>query len=453
MKAFGRLSYLMSVMTLLVGVVRAEVRITSGHSAENSGFSFPDVSPPANNDAATTAVFSILEGEGDPNGGKLAVLNDGRVPLNEDHPERNFFFTSDTNGGRILVDLGRVIPVQQISSYSWHPGVRAPQIYKLYAASGAEEGFNLNADGGNAPVAKVWTLIASVDTRSPDGGDTGQHAVTIAGSEGVLGQFRYLIFEISRTNDRDRFGQTFYSEIDVVDANGPVPTSSVEKPILTSFQTDDGQFHFTMDTTVVPDLTEWCDTTLQPVVCEWYPKIVGLLPSEEFQPPKTVALRFREDMGGTPASASGAAINLNAAWFRTQLQREATGAVVHELVHVVQQYRRRRTNPRAIAPPGWIVEGIPDYIRWFLYEPHTRGAEITKRTFPNARYDSSYRISANFLNWVTETHDKELVRKLNAAARQGSYEEGLWVEWTGKSLDELGDDWKQSHRQRLQIDQ
>ena len=42
---------------------------------------------------------------------------------------------------------------------------------------------------------------------------------------------------------------------------------------------------------------------------------------------------------------------------------------MHELVHVVQQYRRR--------PPGWLVEGIPDYIRWYLYEPQSRGAEIS----------------------------------------------------------------------------
>jgi hypothetical protein len=452
MMAIGRLCVLMSITTVLVGVARAETKVVSARSAEGSGFSFSDVATPANNDAATNAEFSILHGEGDPNGGKLAVLNDGRVPLHEDHPARNFFFAAGTNGGRILVDLGRVIPVQQISSYSWHPGVRAPQVYKLYAASGAEAGFNASPSGSDDPAAAAWTLIASVDTRSPDG-DGGQHAVTIADSEGILGQFRYLIFEISRTDDQDRFGQTFYSEIDVVAANGPEPTSSVEKPILTSFQTDDGQFRFTVDTTVAPDLTDWCDQTLNPVVCEWYPRIVGMLPSEKFEPPQTVALRFRDDMGGTPASASRATINLNAAWFRTQLQREAAGAVVHELVHVAQQYRHRRSNPRAMSPPGWIVEGVPDYIRWFLYEPQTRGAEITERNFANARYDSSYRISANFLNWVTETHDKELVSKLNAAARQGLYEEALWVEWTGKSLSELGDDWKEFHRRRLQIDQ
>jgi len=453
MLAFGRLTALMSIVTSLAGVARAEIRIMSGRSAENSGFTFPEVPSPADNDAATSAVFSLLDGIRDPNSGELAVLNDGRVPLHDDHPQRNFFLAPGTGSGRILVDLGRVISIQQISSYSWHPGVRAPQVYRLYAASGAETGFNARPSGGDDPVAAGWTVIASVDTRSPGGDDSGQHGVTISDSKGILGQFRYLILEISRTDDQDRFGQTFYSELDVVDANGPVPTSSVEKPMQTSFQTGDGQFRFTVDTTVVPDLTDWCDTTLKSVVCEWYPRIVGMLPSENFAAPKSVALRFREDMGGTPASASGAGINLNAAWFRTQLQREAAGAVVHELVHVAQQYQSRPANPRVIAPPGWIVEGIPDYIRWFLYEPQTRGAEITKLNFANARFDSSYRISANFLNWVTETHDKDVVRRLNAAARQGLYEEALWVEWTGKSLAELGDDWKEFHRQQLQSDQ
>jgi hypothetical protein len=49
------------------------------------------------------------------------------------------------------------------------------------------------------------------------------------------------------------------------------------------------------------------------------------------------------------------------------------GCVVHELCHVLQNYRQvLRVNPQATLSPAWVTEGLADYIRWFLYEP--RGA-------------------------------------------------------------------------------
>jgi hypothetical protein len=194
----------------------------------------------------------------------------------------------------------------------------------------------------------------------------------------------------------------------------------------------------------------WADAKLRPVVQEWYPKLVAMLPSEGFEAATNVTLRFRNDMGRTPASASRGRINMNSGWFRRELTREALGSVVHEMVHVVQNYgRARRLNPQAARTPGWLVEGIPDYIRWFLYEPETKGAEITERNLARAKYDASYRITGNFLNWVTQRYDRELVRKLNAAAREGKYAEQLWKDWTGKALQELGAAWRQEHEARL----
>src|SRR5258706_4853706 len=153
---------------------------------------------------------------------------------------------------------------------------------------------------------------------------------------------------------------------------------------------------------------------------------------------------------GIPAAAGRSGISCNIDWFRKELKGEAKGAVVHELVHVVQQYGFvRRNNPNATRAPGWLVEGIPDYIRWFLYEPETKGAEITPRNISRARYDASYRVTGNFLNWVIEKYDKQIVVKLNAAARQGNYKEELWKNSTGKTVQELGEEWKKGHEQRL----
>src|SRR5207253_2834460 len=84
-----------------------------------------------------------------------------------------------------------------------------------------------------------------------------------------------------------------------------------------------------------------------------------------------------------------------------------------------------------------------------LYEPQTHGAEITKRNLARAKYDASYRVTGNFLNWVTEKYDKEIVQKINAAAREGKYRAELWKTYTGKTVEDLGDDWKKFHETRL----
>jgi hypothetical protein len=239
----------------------------------------------------------------------------------------------------------------------------------------------------------------------------------------------------------------------VLDASGPPPTtfSRAERALLArSFDAEEGKYHFTIDATAAPDLMDWADMELRPVVVEWYPKLVAMLPSDGFQPRTNVTLRFRNDMGGTPASASGDRINMNSSWFRKELKREARGAVVHEMVHVIQNYGRvRRTDPDATRPPGWLVEGIADYIRWFLFEPETRGAEITRRNLARATYDASYRITGNFLDWVTKEYDSEIVRRLNAAARNGMYKEQLWVEYTGKTVQQLSDEWIKANQARL----
>jgi hypothetical protein len=444
-------------MLVFEPVSNAELKVSTEQRTGAPAFRFATVPEPANNDAASQAKFTIVDGEGDPNGGELAVLHDGRLPTGEDQPAENFFFRAGSDGGRLSLDLGRAIAVKQVSTYSWHTATRAPQVYKLFASDGATDGFVAAPKRGTDPESCGWKRIASVDTRPKEGDGSGQHGVALTDpAAGILGTYRYLLFDISRTEDRDQFGNTFYSEIDVIDSNGPTPTVATvtnREPVLKPFTTTEGKYHFTIDATEAPDLMEWADANLRPVVQEWYPKLVAMLPSDGFEATTNVTLKFRNDMGRTPASAGGGRINMNSGWFRRELTREALGSVVHEMVHVVQSYgRARRNNPQAARTPGWLTEGIPDYIRWFLYEPETKGAEITERNLSRAKYDASYRITGNFLNWVTERHDRELVRKLNAAAREGKYAEQLWKDWTGKTLQELGDEWRQGHEARLAKD-
>ena len=62
------------------------------------------------------------------------------------------------------------------------------------------------------------------------------------------------------------------------------------------------------------------------------------------------------------------------------------GAMVHETVHCVQLYRGRGN-------PGWLVEGVADYVRFFKYEGGNIGIKLTPE---RAKYDASYRVTAAF---------------------------------------------------------
>ena len=414
-------------------------------------FNFKSVPAPSRTDAATKAKFTMVDGERDDNGGGLDKLHDGKVPAEADEPAENFFFNAGTDGGRVLVDLGSALDLRQVNTYSWHPSTRGPQVYKLYASEGKTEDFNSQPKRGTEPEKSGWKLIARVDTRPKQGEGGGQYGVSISDPEGPIGKYRYLLFDISRTQAADDFGNTFYSEIDVIDQNGAVgaaafPESATDasaRPF--SIRSPDGYCEISIDTSEAPDLKEWAEQKLGPVLAEWYPKIVAMLPSEGYTAPKRFSVTIKPGSG--VAATGGTRVTVNSIWLKGELNREALGALLHEEVHVVQQYRGQRSNPGFKPGPGWLVEGISDYIRWFLYEPQSHGADGTwlrSHRDVSLKYDASYRVTANFLNYVVEHHDpnKELIAKLNAACRQGQYTDDLWRVCTGKTLAELDAEWK-----------
>jgi hypothetical protein len=430
----------------------SSAKVTFAHS-DDTAFETKTTLPPATNDAASSATFKVISGSASPNGGSLDVLHDGRIPKGEDEPDKNFFFANA--GGRILVDLGKPISVGAIASYSWHNGSRAPQVYDLYASDGTAATFKAEPGTDAKPEENGWTPIAKVDTTANGGG---QHAVSIAPEAGnALGNFRYVLFDVKKNPKAERFSETFFSEIDITEAGGPEPTRIVKaKKILHDFASKDGKYKYRLDATEAPDLQEWCATKLIPEMDAWYPKIIDMLPVEGFEPATTITFTLKEaanlrTMRGVPAWAVGNGVFINAKFARDEQTREAVGAGVHEIVHVVQFGGSHRSKPqRGSRPPSWVTEGVADYIRWFLYEPQSKGAEITERNVGRAKYDASYRVTANFFDWVIKTHEKDLMRKLNVATTEG-YSDDLFKEWTGKTVQELGADWIESHKDRLGI--
>ena len=406
-------------------------------------FAIPEAPAPSRDDLAAHAVYSLIDGQRDPNGGDLDKLSDGALPKSADDPAGNFFFAAGSDGGRLLVDLGAAADIRQINTYSWHRGSRGPQVYKVYASDGQGTDFVAKPQRPADPAKAGWQLVASVDTRA-EGANGGQFAVSIADPAAALGHFRYLLFDVNRTEDRDTFGNTFFSEIDVLDKAAPIAAAAAEAPVLQQITKSveiEGGIRFTVETTETPDLTEWTNKELIPVMEKWYPILVKMLPSEGFTAPRTFSVNFTDEYKGVAATA-GNRVMCAPPWFRKQLKGEAIGAVVHELVHVVQQYGRI---PRGGArPPGWLVEGMCDYIRWYLYEPESHGADLRPSDVGRARYDGSYRLTANFLNFVVNKYDKDLLQEVNAAMREGKYTAEFWKTHTGKPVEELAEEWKKA---------
>lgn len=202
----------------------------------------------------------------------------------------------------------------------------------------------------------------------------------------------------------------------------------------TTQATSQATFEVTIDTTAAPELAPLGEQ-VKTLAEAWYPKIAAALSSDGFTPPDHVTLVFDPRYNGVAATA-GDRIVCSTKYFAAH--PDDLGAFVHELVHVVQHYRDGDR-------PGWLTEGIADYVRFYQYEPES------KRPRPDptkAKYSDSYRTTAAFLDWAQRTFDPELVIKLNDACRNAHYSDALWKQYTGKTIDELGEAWKTSLQRR-----
>ncbi len=161
---------------------------------------------------------------------------------------------------------------------------------------------------------------------------------------------------------------------------------------------------FVVDVSDAPEMKEWADKSAR--ICEReFPLLCDDLKSEGWKPPHVITMTLKSRYRGV-AETSGDHITGSVRYFKSH--PDDFGAMVHETVHTIQGYRGVRN-------PGWLVEGIADYERFFKYEPGKAGPVDPDK----AHYDGSYRVTATFLNYVAEKYDKHLVRKINARHARG----------------------------------
>ena len=121
---------------------------------------------------------------------------------------------------------------------------------------------------------------------------------------------------------------------------------------------------FAVDTSDAPELKEWLEKAAR--TCERaYPMIVAELGDDGFRPPRQIALRLTQGYRGVAATARDHIFG-SASYFKSH--PGDVGALVHETVHVVQSYRRRKN-------PSWLVEGVSDYVALLQVRAGEAGAD------------------------------------------------------------------------------
>jgi hypothetical protein len=134
---------------------------------------------------------------------------------------------------------------------------------------------------------------------------------------------------------------------------------------------------------------------------------------------------------GVAATDSGMT-GFNPAWFKKH--PGDVDVVTHEVMHIVQAYPDN-------AGPGWITEGIADYVRYAMGVDNAGAGWRLPEYSPTQNYRDAYRVTARFFAWLEGHGHKGIVKGLDSAMRSGKYSDATWKKLTGKTVDELWADY------------
>ncbi len=188
---------------------------------------------------------------------------------------------------------------------------------------------------------------------------------------------------------------------------------------------------FEADVSQSPELQPW-GRAAEALCQQWYGRIVQILESDDnVRPlPPVVKIIFEKDMKGV-AHVAGNTMHIAVPYVKAHY--DDMGMVAHELVHLVQRYQGGN--------PGWLVEGMADYVRSKHFEPLIA---LPRINFEKAKYTDAYKTTAAFLIWIEGKYDARLIPKLHAAMRARTYKDELFKELTGKDLPALWEEFRLS---------
>lgn len=111
--------------------------------------------------------------------------------------------------------------------------------------------------------------------------------------------------------------------------------------------------------------------------------------------------------------------------------------VTHEGMHLVQGYGYG-------SGPVWLTEGIADFIR-YKYGVDNIGSKWKLPEFNSKqnekKYENSYRVTARFFEWIDQKVKRGMIIQIDKELRNHTYNKDTWVSLSGKSIDELWEDY------------
>lgn len=176
-----------------------------------------------------------------------------------------------------------------------------------------------------------------------------------------------------------------------------------------------GRLAVRVDASAALELEDWAGQAGRRLEA-WYPKIVGALAVDGTPPERVVHLVLR---GGEvpPGETAGSRIMISSKWAADH--RDQSSVVAHEMVHVLQRY--------GTGAPAWLVEGIPDYVRFYVIDRGARGAEFRADI---SNFDNGYVPTAGMLDWL-ERRRPGTVARLDLCLREGIWGPETFEEVTG----------------------
>ncbi|RZJ11952.1 MAG: hypothetical protein EOP39_04920 [Rubrivivax sp.] len=178
------------------------------------------------------------------------------------------------------------------------------------------------------------------------------------------------------------------------------------------------------------------NATIERLVCtfaETYPKIMALLSNADA--PKSVVFDFQANYPNPAANTNFNTITFQTAWLKAHPLD--SDIVIHEAAHVVQAGRGQ--------VPSWLLEGSAHVVL------NRYGVSSDETSWPlPVRYDGQpytdgYGPAAAFLKWVDAVYRQGqpgLVEAIYKSANTKLYQDGLWVELTGKTVDTLWSEYR-----------
>jgi hypothetical protein len=156
---------------------------------------------------------------------------------------------------------------------------------------------------------------------------------------------------------------------------------------------------------------------------------------------KNITIIFSDEDTDHPAHAMNNEITIFTKFFTKPKRDKDIDVIVHEGFHLIQAY------PDSKNTPGWLVEGIADYVREIYgLSNAASGWALPKKLDDNGnKYKASYRTTARFLLWLDKNVKKGIVETLDKECRNTTYTDAVWKKETNKTIDELWNEYVKNY--------